>query len=224
MRSKRAKSTGSEAATLVDVVERLEGVEDDAEVTHGLERFDLLGVVVVGYSGDRRARHGAATAGAVGPGAAPARRLCSAPGVRSGGARSSTSRSRQGGVDVRRSSPVAPMRWYRVACPRRWCFLCGRRPCERRRRGRPRPRSLVCGLGALFNIGVPRSTARQCSGLLEAPVRPVQLVVWIQIAHTASSGVAVRAPRPGVGGAVVHSWTPAAVGDLSESRWADPHA
>ena len=40
----------TQAATLVDVVERLEGVEDDAEVTHGFVFFDLLGVVVVGYS------------------------------------------------------------------------------------------------------------------------------------------------------------------------------
>ena len=48
-------------------MERLEGVEDDAEVTHGFVFFDLLGVVVVGYSATvARCLHGAAAlAGAV---------------------------------------------------------------------------------------------------------------------------------------------------------------
>ena len=120
------KSTGSEAATLVDVVERLEGVEDDAEVTHGFVFFDLLGVVVVGYSATvARCLHGAAAlAGAVEPGAAPARRR--RPSRRSVGRRAPSRGARGRGV---RRGPLllAPMRWYAVACPRRWSFLCHRR-------------------------------------------------------------------------------------------------
>ena len=50
--------------------------------------------------------------------------------------------------------------------------------------------SLVCGLGALFNIGAAYAACAAVLGLLVAPLRPVALVVWIQIAHTLL-GVAV---------------------------------
>ncbi len=48
----------------------------------------------------------------------------------------------------------------------------------------------MCGLGALFNIGAAYAACAAVLGLLVAPLRPVALVVWIQIAHTLL-GVAV---------------------------------
>ena len=48
----------------------------------------------------------------------------------------------------------------------------------------------MCGLGALFNIGAAYAACAAMLGLLVAPLRPVALVVWIQIAHTLL-GVAV---------------------------------
>ena len=48
----------------------------------------------------------------------------------------------------------------------------------------------MCGLGALFNIGAAYAACTAVLGLLVSPLRPVALVVWIQIAHTLL-GVAV---------------------------------
>ena len=50
--------------------------------------------------------------------------------------------------------------------------------------------SLVCGLGALFTIGAAYAACAAVLGLLFRSLRPVALVVWIQIAHTLL-GVAV---------------------------------
>jgi hypothetical protein len=48
----------------------------------------------------------------------------------------------------------------------------------------------MCGLGALFNIGAAYAACAAVLGLLFRSLRPVALVIWIQIAHTLL-GVAV---------------------------------
>ena len=112
------KSTASEAATLVDVVERLEGVEDDAEVTHGFVFFDLLGVVVVGYSATvARCLHGAAALA----GAVEARRRAGSPAEAFNAfgraARAVFAAALAAAAFGAVLSLLAPMRWYAGGVP-----------------------------------------------------------------------------------------------------------
>ena len=187
------KSTGSEAATLVDVVERLEGVEDDAEVTHGFVFFDLLGVVVVGYSATvARCLHGAAALA----GAVEARRRAGSPAeaLQAFGraARAVFAAALAAAAFGAVLSLLAPMRWYAGGVPAALVlYLPPAAFASAARDGDALALwSLVCGLGALFNIGAAYAACAAVLGLLVAPLRPVALVVWIQIAHTLL-GVAV---------------------------------
>ena len=185
------KSTGSEAATLVDVVERLEGVEDDAEVTHGFVFFDLLGVVVVGYSATvARCLHGAAALA----GAVEARRRAGSPAeaLQAFGraARAVFAAALAAAAFGAVLSLLAPMRWYAGGVPAALVLYLPPAAFVGTDEDALALWSLVCGLGALFNIGAAYAACAAVLGLLVAPLRPVALVVWIQIAHTLL-GVAV---------------------------------
>ena len=185
------KSTGSEAATLVDVVERLEGVEDDAEVTHGFVFFDLLGVVVVGYSATvARCLHGAAALA----GAVEARRRAGSPAeaLQAFGraARAVVAAALAAAAFGAVLSLLAPMRWYAGGVPAALVLFLPPAAFVGTDEDALALWSLVCGLGALFNIGAAYAACAAVLGLLVAPLRPVALVVWIQIAHTLL-GVAV---------------------------------
>ena len=172
-------------------MERLEGVEDDAEVTHGFVFFDLLGVVVVGYSATvARCLHGAAALA----GAVEARRRAGSPAEAlhafGRAARAVSAAALAAAAFGAVLSLLAPMRWYAGGVPAALVLFmppaafCG---------GDGDALalwSLVCGLGALFNIGAAYAACAAVLGLLVAPLRPVALVVWIQIAHTLL-GVAV---------------------------------
>ena len=185
------KSTGSEAATLVDVVERLEGGEDDAEVTHGFVFFDLLGVVVVGYSATvARFVHGAAALA----GAVEARRRAGSPAeaLQAFGraARAVSAAALAAAAFGAVLSLLAPMRWYAGGVPAALVLYLPAAAFVGADEDALALWSLVCGLGALFNIGAAYAACAAVIGLLVAPLRPVALVVWIQIAHTLL-GVAV---------------------------------
>ena len=185
------QSTGSEAATLVDIVERLEGVDDDAEVTHGFVFFDLLGVVVVGYSATvARCLHGAAALA----GAVEARRRAGSPAEAlhafGRAARAVSAAALAAAAFGAVLSLLAPMRWYAGGVPAALVLFMPPAAFVGTDEDALALWSLVCGLGALFNIGAAYAACAAVLGLLVAPLRPVALVVWIQIAHTLL-GVAV---------------------------------
>ena len=179
------ESTSSEAATLVDVVERLGGVDDAAEVTHGFVFFDFLGLIVVGYSASTaRVLHGAAALA----GLLEARRRADSP-AEALHALGQTARAVSMAALAAASfgavlSVAAPMRWYAGGVPVALVLFVPPAALGGGDGDALALWSLLCGLGALFNVGAAYAACAALLGLLFRSLRPVALVIWIQIAHT----------------------------------------